>query len=403
MEILDITDLLASFNRRLVATPMEFHRYLYSKINWNDKLIGIKGPKGAGKSTLVLQHIKETFKGEDLEKVLYVSLDDLWFANNSIKDLVDYHYNNGGTHLFIDEIHYDKNWKRLIKNLCDNYPSLNIVYTGSSMLHIAQGENDLSRRQEMYELRGMSFREYLEYEYGIVMAPVALADLLTNHISIATSLCEKINILSAFNKYLSEGYYPFYKNVNNNIHTRLQAVVNQILDQDYPQIEDVTVSTIRKAKKFLMVVAGSVPQTPNMSAIFRELETDRNQGLKIMDALQRAGLILLLSDQAKSYDNLSRPEKIYVNNPTLMMSLNSKADIGAIRESFFFNQTSAVADVHYPPQGDFILNKTYVFEVGGKGKTFDQIADIKNSFLAVDNTEIGRKSRIPLWMFGLLY
>lgn len=398
-----INYLIKIFQHKLAATPMSFFRYLYPLIDWNDTLIGIKGPKGCGKSTLLLQHIKETFKGKELEKALYVSLDNLWFSTHDVIDVVDYHYTHGGTHLFIDEIHYYKHWQTLLKNISDDYPGLYVAYTGSSMLQMESSEGDLSRRLTMYEMRGLSFREFLEYEGGLQLPVITLEALLADHVSIAMDVCSKTKILEQFKKYLEVGYYPFYKAVHHGYYQRLQNVANQVIEVDYPNIDDITISTIRKTKKLLMLLAERVPQLPKMNELYKELETDRNQGLKMLYALQRGGLLLLLSDHTKSLDNLSRPDKIYINNPTMMYALSPQIDTGTLRETFFMNQLSQGHEVCYPKAGDFLVDRKYLFEVGGKGKTFDQIKDIPDSYLAVDNLEIGYKNRIPLWMFGLLY
>lgn len=338
-----------------------------------------------------------------MEKVLYVSLDNLWFSSHDILDVVEHHYTNGGTHIFIDEIHYYKHRQTLLKNIYDDYPGLHVVYTGSSMLQIDSSEGDLSRRQTIYEMRGLSFREYLEYEGVCNVKPITLKSLLNNHVETAMQICADIKVLAAFKKYLETGYYPFYKSVSQGYYQRLLSVANQVIEVDYPNIDDVTISTIRKTKKMLMLLAESVPQQPKMSELYRELETDRNQGLKMLYALQRGGLLQLLGDYAKSTDCMSRPEKIYVNNPTLMYALTPCVDIGTLRETFFFNQLSQGHEVRYPKAGDFIVDRKYLFEVGGKGKTFNQIKDIPDSYLAIDNVEVGHMNRIPLWMFGMLY
>lgn len=398
-----INYLVKIFQRKLSATPMSFFRYLYPMIDWNDTLIGIKGPKGCGKSTLLLQHIKEAFKGKDIEKALYVSLDNLWFSTHDVIEVVDYHYTHGGTHIFIDEIHYYKHWQTLLKNISDDYPGLHVAYTGSSMLQMESSEGDLSRRLAMYEMRGLSFREFLEYE-GILQLPTfTLEQLLAEHVSIAMDICDKTKILEHFKKYLEVGYYPFYKSVHHGYYQRLQSVANQVIEVDYPIVDDITMSTIRKTKKLLMLLAERAPQLPKMNELYKELETDRNQGLKMLYALQRGGLLLLLSDNAKSPDNLSRPDKIYINNSTMMYALSPRVDTGTLRETFFMNQLSQGHEVRYPKAGDFLVDRKYLFEVGGKSKTFDQIKDIPDSYLAVDNTEMGYRNRIPLWMFGLLY
>ncbi len=400
MEGLD--EILRIYNRRLQGTPEGFKRYLIDKIDWRDNLIAIKGAKGTGKTTMLLQHIKESFTDKD--KALYLSLDNLWFETHSINDLVEYHYTHGGTHLFLDEVHYYSKWKTLIKNINDDYPGLHVVYTGSSMLKIDSGVADLSRRQLPYTLHGMSFREYLLYEGLVEMEPISLDLLLRDHRRIAEDILSNgMKILPAFGEYLRYGYYPFYKSVYSGFEIRLQQVVNHVLENDYPIIEGVEQSTIRKTKKMFMILAEQVPQTPNMSNLYNELETDRNQGLKMLYSLEKAGLLALLSDKPKHIDKLSRPEKIFMDNSNLMYAYAMAPNIGTVRETFFLSQLAVDHSVTYPAKGDFLVDGKYLFEVGGRKKSFEQIKDVADSYLAVDDTEIGHHNRIPLWMFGLLY
>lgn len=400
MEGLD--EILRIYNRRLQGTPEGFKRYLIDKIDWRDNLIAIKGAKGTGKTTMLLQHIKESFTDKD--KALYLSLDNLWFETHSINDLVEYHYTHGGTHLFLDEVHYYPKWKTLIKNINDDYPGLHVVYTGSSMLKIDSGVADLSRRQLPYTLHGMSFREYLLYEGLAEMEPISLDLLLRDHRRIAEDILSNgMKILPAFGEYLRYGYYPFYKSVYSGFEIRLQQVVNHVLENDYPIIEGVEQSTIRKTKRMFMILAEQVPQTPNMSNLYNELETDRNQGLKMLYALEKAGLLALLSDKPKHIDKLSRPEKIFMDNSNLMYAYAMAPNIGTVRETFFLSQLAVDHYVTYPAKGDFLVDGKYLFEVGGRKKSFEQIKDVADSYLAVDDTEIGHHNRIPLWMFGLLY
>jgi len=400
MEGLD--EILRIYNRRLQGTPEGFKRYLIDKIDWRDNLIAIKGAKGTGKTTMLLQHIKESFTDKD--KALYLSLDNLWFETHSINDLIEYHYTHGGTHLFLDEVHYFPNWKKLIKNINDDYPGLHVVYTGSSMLKIDSGVADLSRRQLPYTLHGMSFREYLLYEGLAEIEPITLDFLLSNHHRIAEDILSNgMKILPLFGDYLRHGYYPFYKSVYSGFEIRLQQVVNHVLENDYPIIEGVEQSTIRKTKKMFMILAEQVPQTPNMSNLYNELETDRNQGLKMLYALEKAGLMALLSDKPKQIDKLSRPEKIFMDNSNLMYAYATNPNIGTVRETFFLSQLAVDHSVTYPAKGDFLVDGKYLFEVGGRKKSFEQIKDVDDSYMAVDDTEIGHHNRIPLWMFGLLY
>lgn len=387
---------------RLAVTSTDFHRYLFKEIDWNARLLCIKGPKGVGKTTMLLQHIKES--GIPFDESLYISLDDLWFNSNSLTELVGYAYRHGIRHLYIDEVHYFKQWQTAIKNFYDKYPLLHIVYTGSSMLQLDAKQGDLSRRLDDYTLSGLSFREYLEYEGITTINPIALDEIITNHIVIAMDVVGKTgSVLKHFGDYLRHGYYPFYKEAGTNLSRRIQNVVRQVLDVDYPAIDDVEFETIRKAKKMLMVLAESVPQTPTMNELYQQLETSRPQGLKMLYALERAGLLAMLADRTKNLKNLSRPEKIFLNNSNLMYALGQKTDIGTVRETFFINQVGNGHDLKYPPKGDFLVDDRYLFEVGGKTKKFDQIKDIENSFLVIDDVEIGFGNKIPLWVFGMMY
>lgn len=295
-------------------------------------------------------------------------------------------------------------WRQLLKNLHDDFPALNVVYTGSSLLKLETSGADLSRRQVAYSLSGLSFREYLAFEGERNVKPVSLDALLKNHAEIAAGITEESGVLPFFYEYLQHGYYPFYREVYAGYGQRVEATINQVLENDYPSIEDVSFATIRKAKKMLVILAANAPQTPNMSALYRELETDRNQGLKMLDVLARAELLNLLSSKQKTLKNMSRPDKIYCDNPNVMAALVERPDTGCMRETFFANQLKAAGHMlAYPPAGDFLVDGLHLFEVGGKRKSFDQIKDIPDSYLAVDDLEIGYGNRIPLWMFGMLY
>jgi len=401
MEANDYSMFYRTMVRKVGATELTFKRDLYNKINWNNRLIGIKGPKGVGKTTLVLQHIKESF--DDPSKVLFASLDNLWFATNSIQDLVEYHYSHGGTHIFLDEVHKYKKWQIAIKNFYDDYPDLHIVYTGSSMLQLDTAKADLSRRQRVYDLPGMSFREFLEYENLIKLPVFSFEDIIKNHVKIASEITSDIKILPAFEKYLRCGYYPFYKEDLEGFSLRLQEVARQVIEQDLPTVLDVEYGTIEKAKKLLMILSVQVPFVPNMKDLYDEIETNREQGLKILNALEAGGLLFLLKSKLKAVKHMSSPDKIYLDNPNLMYAFSEDANIGNIRETFFANQLSKAHTISPPSHGDFLVDSKYIFEVGGAKKSFEQIKDLPDSYLAVDNIELGHGARIPLWMFGLMY
>lgn len=398
---MDIQPLLITYHRRLQVVDTKFKRSLYSRINWNVRLIGIRGARGVGKTTMLLQRIKEAFPR--FNEAMYVSLDNLWFNNNSLEDLVEYLYTHGVHNIFLDEVHKYPNWSALLKNFYDNYPDLNIVYTGSAMLAIDNSKVDLSRRQSLYTLKGLSFREYFEYEFGVKHEIIKFQDLLENHTTQAMRITSQCKILKQFEDYLKHGYYPYYKEVGEDYYQRVEEVINLVIESDMPVVADVTFSTIQKIKKLLMVITQNVPLEPNIAKLTAQLETTRDQCLKMLYLLDKADLLYLLTDKLKDYKHLNNPKKIYLNNTNLMYALSANVSEGNLRETFFANQLTSIGSVVMPRQGDFFIDDKYIFEVGGSSKTFAQIADLPNSYLAIDDIEIGNGNRIPLWMFGFLY
>lgn len=388
----------------VAAVDMSYRRYLCQQIDWRDRLICIKGPKGTGKTTLLLQHIRETF-GVRSERAVYLAADNIWFSSHDIMDAVDYFHSHGYTHLFIDEVHQLPEWSRVIKTITDTYPELNVVFSGSSILKLSKGNADLSRRQAVYNLKGLSFREFLELESVLKASPLGLEDVLSGHRRIAGDICDKVKILPLFERYLVSGYYPIYRSVTSQFAERLVAIVNNVLDVDFPAVEEIELATVRKAKKMLMVIARSCPQqAPNMSALYRELETNRNLGLKMFSALERAELIASVSTGNDKLKNLSRPEKIFLGDTNLMHALIPTPSSGTVRETYFTNQLRASGHaLASPKQGDFLVDGKYLFEVGGAGKGFGQIKDIPDSYVVNDDVEIGIGNKIPLWLFGFLY
>jgi predicted AAA+ superfamily ATPase len=398
----DISILRQAMTSRLQATETKFHRFLYHKINWENRLIGIRGYRGVGKTTLVLQHIKETFPNRQV--VLYASLDHGWFQTHSLYDLAMYHQQHGGTHLFLDEIHHYNNWQTEIKNIYDDFPTLYIVFTGSSMLHINTQAGDLSRRLRLYTMPVMSLREYIAIETGVEFSAYSLDQILSDSVNIASFISEQHIIQPLFESYLNNGCYPFYKEKGDGFEQRLQETIWLILERDWPALEDVNYSTIQKTKRLLMVLSEAVPLTPNMTELFAAVETNREGGLRMLYTLEKAGVLRLITREPRSIGMLRKPDKIYLGNSNLMHALSSNTNIGTIRETFFCNQlTEAGHGVYLAKKGDFFVDSQYTFEVGGASKTFKQISGVKNSFLAIDNTSVGDINRIPLWLFGFLY
>lgn len=399
----EIEPIFRTSNRLIRETDCGFHRYLSKEIDWNEPFVCIMGARGAGKTTLMLQHIKETF-GEGSDKAIYMSLDSLWFSNKSVLESVEYLYSHGFTHVFLDEVHHvGKDWSLLLKNLSDQFPSMSFAYSGSSLLKLDKGRGDLSRRQSIYRLRGLSFREYLEFEGVGRYEPLELGQIVKDHISLASRICSDIKILPYFDRYRRCGFYPFYKRSPTHYLDQLLETVHKVLNVDYPGIEEVSQDTIRKAKKMLMILSSSCPQTPNMSALYRELGTERAQGLKMLSALERAGLLALLPPKGETLKNMSKPEKIYCDNTNLMYALVQNANIGTLRETFFCSQVRKDHAVVFTERGDFLVDGKWTFEVGGKGKGFDQIKNLPDSYVVNDDVEVGFGNKIPLWLFGFLY
>ncbi|MBS1777269.1 MAG: ATP-binding protein [Bacteroidetes bacterium] len=394
--------LFRSYMRLLNVIETKHHRYLYYQIDWNSRLIGIKGARGTGKTTLLLQHIAENFPNRS--KALYVSLDNIWFTQNTLLELVDYFHAHGGTHLFLDEVHRYPNWSVELKNIYDSYPDLHVVFTGSSILEIYRSNADLSRRAVTYHLNGLSFREFLNFENNLNIAPFTLEDILQNHQNIAGEIISRIKVLPEFKKYLEYGYYPFYKEGVKVYLIRLQNVVNTILENDLPAVESIEYVTIHKIKKMLMIVASLVPFSPNIAKISAEIETNRASTVRFLHYLQKAGLTINLLPPQKGMSLMNKPDKIYLDNTNLQYALaTSVVNDGNLRETFFANQMTVLHQLFTSKQGDFEVNHTYTFEIGGSGKNFDQIKNIKNGFVAADNIEIGFGNKIPLWLFGLMY
>ena len=386
---------------KIAETSLELKRYAYGDVDWDSRLIGLRGARGVGKTTLLLQKILES--GADRDTSLYLSLDSVWLDVKEIYRLAEYHVQHGGTRLVLDEVHYVKDWQKIVKNLYDDFRKLKIAYTGSSLLRLKARQGDLSRRQVGYELPGLSFREFLKFDGAIDYPSITLTDILSDHLSIAREITRKVRILPLFERYFRSGYYPFFRESSVKYEERIRQVVNQTLDSDWPSVEDVTAETIRKARKMLRILAAFPPQTPKMKSLYAELGTERQHGLKILYALERAGLLNLLASDFDALDNLSSPEKIYCENTNLMYALTSDADIGTARETFFANQVSNGHVLTYPKKGDFLVDDRWLFEIGGKGKGFSQIKDIPNSYVVNDGVEVGFGNKIPLWLFGFLY
>lgn len=387
--------------RMIQKTNYPFHRYLYKRIAWEDPLIMIKGSRGVGKTTLMLQKCKE-----NPSKNVYASLDHLWFNEHTIIDLADFHYKHGGTHLFLDEVHlYPRpNWEQELKNIHDSYPGLNVVFTGSSLLHLNSKTADLSRRIAIYELRGLSFREYLNFMLKSGFLSYSINEIINNHVYIASLVNDKIKVISEFEKYLEKGYYPFCLGSSEITYLqRVERLVRAVIDIDIPALTHIEYETQLKLKKLLIILAEQVPFVPNITSLSRDLGVSRNQLMKFFALLNEGNILRTLDDPTTQLKAASKPEKILFDNPSVMKALGIKNKIGTVRECFSASMLSMCGKLAAPEKGDFLLDKTFTFEVGGKGKGFSQIADLPNSYVLADNIEYGVGNKIPIWLLGFLY
>lgn len=392
--------LVKIYLRLMQETDVNYMRYLYPNIDWNERCIAIIGAKGVGKTTLLLQHIKTHFAKK--EQAIFASLDNTWFGNHSIFELADTFYTNGGTHLFLDEIHHYPNWATEIKNIYDSFTKLKIVFTGSSLLQIYKSTTDLSRRVVYETLEGLSFREFLNFEKIGTFPVLSMKDIVENHQNIATHITENIKIIPLFKKYLKYGYYPFYKEGLKKYDQKLMEAINNVMDVDIPAIENIEFESRHKLKKLLAILATLVPYIPKITDLAQAINTNRNRTVQYLNLLSHAKLLHIVSYKNKTIGDLTKPNKVLLNNTNLSYLYANNANIGSARETFFVNQMNAVSDTMLAPQGDFIVGD-YTFEVGGKNKTYDQIKDLPNSFIVADDLEIGYKNKIPLWLFGMLY
>lgn len=401
MDTFELQPLYNNYHRRIDKIDLRFKRYLYNQINWNARIISIKGARGVGKTTMLLQHILENY--ENIDQALYASLDDLWFATHSLIDLVDWADQHGITRLYLDEVHRYQNWSETLKNIYDNYPDMSIIYTSSSLLLMDNAKVDLSRRQTSYTLYGLSFREFLAFEGIIDIEAISFEDLLHNHVQHAMRILKETKVASHFASYLNYGYYPFYLESGRDYAARLRETVSVVIENDLPAVENMTFETIQKVKKLVMIISERVPFEPNMSELWKQLATNNELGLRMLFALDKAQILSLLTSKAKNYKFLYKPDKIFLGNTNLMHVLCPVVNKGNERETFFNSQMSVAHNIKCPLKGDFLVDERFLFEVGGRRKSFEQIADMPDSFLAVDDTEVGYGNRIPLWLFGFTY
>ena len=374
-----------------------YKRYLYNEINFSEKLIGIVGARGTGKTTMLFQKLIE-LKAQN-KKALYVSLDYPFLGSASLSELAFEFVDNGGEYLLLDEVHKYEDFAAHLKTIYDMSP-LNVIFTGSSAVSILNAKSDLSRRVSVFSLEGLSLREFLELENGMTIDKFSLEAILKNHQAIANDLKIK---LSQFKKYLKFGYYPFYFNKQSLYYESLLNTINLSIDVDLTSLELVEQKYTYKIKKLLEVVYQSEPFEVNYTKIAALAEISRAKLYDYIVYLNNARLVNMIDEQSRGLSKLVKPAKIYMNNTKLIYAYGDDCKAGTIRETFFANQLKVKHRLSIPKQGDFIVDDKFIFEVGGKNKSFEQIKDISDSYIAADEIETGSGNKIPLWLFGLLY
>ena len=392
---MDIT-LIKYMKEQLELVSLAFKRYNYDKLPREARLVGLMGPRGVGKSTLILQHIKSK-SPEEKAKSLYVSADHSYFTTSTLIETANQFVREGGEWLYIDEVHKYEGWSQELKQIYDSHPGLHVFFTGSSILDIIDGEADLSRRVILFDMQGLSFREYLEMFHGIKTPIRSLEDILNGK----TEIEGLQHPIPLFNQYLREGYYPFSK--EGFFQQRLQQVIRLTMEVDIPQYANMSPATGKKLRRMLSIIASNVPYNPEATGLANEIKVSRNDIPTYLLYMEKAGMIGQLRDETGGMRGLGKTEKVYLDNTNIIYALSGEnANIGNVRGTFFYNQTRLALDVTSSKVSDFSIGK-YTFEVGGAKKSHRQIKDVANSFIVRDDTEYANGDILPLWAFGLLY
>ncbi len=390
---------------RMQTVNLDFIRGIMTDIDWNERLLMIKGQKGVGKTTLMTQRILQTFGATNTTEVLYASLDNIYFSNHKLLDFIEQFHEQGGKYLFLDEVHKYHGWSLEIKNAYDEFTDLHIILSGSSLVNLSDGEADLSRRCITYNMPGLSFREFLQMFYHKEFKKKTLEEIFINGNSICAEVNSQIRPLPLFAEYLRYGYYPFLAEGKNNYYTRIENIVNTIIETELPQLRKIDVGNIRKIKSLLAILSSTVPFTLDTVKISSMAEISRTTLLQYLQNLSEARLLQLLYSDISSVKRLQKPDKVYLENTNMLHALaNTNVNEGTEREVFFVNQLSANHVVEYSKSSaDFTIDHRYTVEVGGKSKDGKQIAKIPDSYIAASDEEYVLGNKIPLWLFGMMY
>jgi len=396
--------LFAKQDRLLDKVQTDLVRHQMQEINWDARLIAIRGARGVGKSTLMLQYIKMKYE-QYSRKVLYCTLDSIYFANHSLLELADMFYKYGGRHLFLDEIHKYQKWSREVKEIYELYPDMRVVISGSSLLNILTGDADLSRRCVAYNMQGLSFREYLRFYHQIDIGPRTLADILAHPEAICSEVNASCQPLPLFKDYLKHGYFPYYLENRIDYYTQMEQVVNYVVETELPAECGVDVANTRKIKALVGILATTIPFEVNISKLATMIEVQRNTVVEYLSYLGRARVLNLLYSQIATVKKIQKPDKIYLENPNLIYALGTDSiNMGTVRETFVVNQLSYGHTIEYGKDaGDFKADGRYTFEVGGKSKNYEQIAGVPDSYILADDIETPFGHKLPIWVVGFLY
>lgn len=395
-------ELLEVSQRLIRKISLSFKRYLYDQVPWNSRLIGIKGSRGTGKTTLLLQYLK--LKGLPAREAAYFTLDDLYFTRNTLLDTAKKFYQEGGKIIVLDEVHKYQNWAREIKNLYDRYEDLQIIFTGSSIIDISKKEADLSRRAVIYELQGMSYREYLNYIYGMNLSAISLQEIIHSSFDTANVFPSEFKPLARFKEYLRFGYYPFFQKEKDTYYLKLRQLVRQIVEYDMAELEGFDIRNAKKMLQLVYLMAQLVPFKPNISSLAEKTGIHRNSMQNYLHFLNEARLLDLLFSETRGVAILRKPEKVYMENTNMLYALaEEEPSVGTVREVFFNNQLKIRHKVHYSAHVDFLVDNKYHFEIGGKNKGASQLKDLKQAWIIKDDLEFPVGKSLPLWLFGFLY
>ncbi|MBQ6761915.1 MAG: ATP-binding protein [Bacteroidales bacterium] len=391
-------------HRKLISqVTTNIIREAMNTIPWEKQLVAIRGSRGVGKTTLMRQYIKLNY-GIQAGEALYCLMDSMYFTSHSLLDLAERFHLMGGKHLFLDEVHKYPSWSKEIKEIIDLYPEMKVTFSGSSLLQILNADADLSRRVRSQDLAGLSFREYLRFYHGIELPVFKLEEILSNPDAICTRVCEACHPQPLFESYLRAGYYPFYDGDVEDYYSRIENVVIFIIDQEMTEFCGVAPANTRKLKAMLMFLCDNVPYKVNIAKLASYLELNKATVLSYLSGMKKAELLHLLYSSNVSVTKMQKPDKIYVHNPNILYALGSRENIGTVRECFFVNQLSKGHTVEYgKTSGDFLIDGRITVEVGGKDKSFEQIADIPDSYVFADEMEFPVGKKLPLWLAGFLY